>query len=439
MSPTEAATRAAVVRDTELNALTDLPTVLELCAAGRLRASEKTRRPAAATVATVTEALAGGDIYPDQPIAAFAWPLLVQAGGLARIETGRLRLTPKGRAARTEPAPAIRQIWARWPQHAPIDEFSRIEAIKGQRAANVLTAARGRRQTVADAMAALPPGEWVEVDDLFATMRRQGRHPTVARSERARWKLYIEHPEYGSLGYDDYHRWSVVEGRYTLAVLFEYAATLGLLDVEYEPPAQARDDFRHMWGADWLDALSRYDGLRAVRLTTLGAYACGLHPNYTPPARARPARALEVLSNGDVVVTGALSVADQLILDVFATRTAERVWAVTAASLLGALDSGRAPTEFAAFLRERAGHELPGPLCTLLDDVETRAAQLRDLGTARIIECADPTVALLVSRDRALRALCTPLGDRHLAIKPGADERFRSGLRKLGYALGPGK
>ncbi|MGH3674919.1 MAG: hypothetical protein ACRDU5_04125, partial [Mycobacterium sp.] len=49
-------------------------------------------------------------------------------------------------------------------------------------------------------------------------------------------------------------------------MLFEYAATLGLIDVTYTDPADARDDFRDNWGADDLDYLSRYDGLRAIRI-----------------------------------------------------------------------------------------------------------------------------------------------------------------------------
>jgi hypothetical protein len=56
---------------------------------------------------------------------------------------------------------------------------------------------------------------------------------TIARSERGLWRLYLGDPEYGSLGYDGHHDWAILEGRYTLAILFEYAATLGLLDVDY--------------------------------------------------------------------------------------------------------------------------------------------------------------------------------------------------------------
>jgi hypothetical protein len=90
---------AAFVRRTERYAAEDLHAVLRLCDSGRLRCSEKTRRPAATTVVEVAKTLSAGDFYPDEAIAGFAWPLLVQAGGLAEIAGGKLQLTAKGRAA----------------------------------------------------------------------------------------------------------------------------------------------------------------------------------------------------------------------------------------------------------------------------------------------------------------------------------------------------
>ena len=62
-----------------------------------------------------------------------------------------------------------------------------------------------------------------------------------------------------------------MEGRYALCVLFEYAATLGLIDVAYTGPRGARRDYQALWGAGQLSCLSRYDGLAAVRVNELGA------------------------------------------------------------------------------------------------------------------------------------------------------------------------
>ncbi|MGB8994958.1 MAG: hypothetical protein WCC65_06590 [Pseudonocardiaceae bacterium] len=183
-------------------------------------------------VTAVAGVLSAGDFLPHDAIAAFAWPLLVHAGGLAEQTGNRLQLTARGSAALVKSAAeTVRQLWRRWVSHGLIDEMSRIEAIKGQRCTNVLTAPKPRRQTVGAALANCPVGEWMTVDELFAVMRTEDLSPTIARSERALWKLYLVDREYGSLGYAGYSDWSMLEGRYTLCVLLEYAATLGLLDI----------------------------------------------------------------------------------------------------------------------------------------------------------------------------------------------------------------
>ena len=98
------------------------------------------------------------------------------------------------------------------------------------------------------------------------------------------WRLYITDAHYGSLGYADCHDWPILQGRYLLCLLLEYAATLGLIDVAYTDPDEARPDFRHMWGTDDLTYLSRYDGLRYFRLNPLGAYCLSVAETYEPGA-----------------------------------------------------------------------------------------------------------------------------------------------------------
>jgi hypothetical protein len=428
-----------IVRSTQAEALANVTTVLQLCGAGKLRCSEKTQRPAAATVAAVVKLLAGGDFYRSEPIAAFAWPLLIQAGGLAELAGSRLQLTTKGRAALGRPpAETVRALWRSWINKAVIDELSRVEHIKGQRTSNTLTSAKTRRQAVAAALPRCPADEWVLVDDLFARIRRDGLSPTVARSERALWRLYITDPEYGSLGYAGFADWPILEGRYTLAVLFEYAGTLGLFDVDYTDPAAARDDFRDNWGTDDLDYLSRYDGLRAVRLNALGAYVFGLTDRYVAPAGEEPVpQTLKVLPNLEIVVTGELPPADRLVLDAYAVQTADRVWTLRKATLLAALDAGRSLEQLRRFLAARATHELPNPVTTLLTDVEARAGRLRNLGVVRLVECADPATARLITNDRRLRGRCHLVGDRHLAVTVEREPEFRKALRVLGYVLPP--
>lgn len=425
------------VRLTAPDAIANLRTVLELCDAGKLLCSQKTGRPSAATVTEVNAHLADGDFYAGEAIASFAWPLLLQAGGLAQLEGARLRLTPAGRAAVSKPpAEILRKLWQRWLTHAVIDEFSRVDAIKGQGSRNVLTAPKVRRGVIHQALLICDRGGWIEIDELFYEMSVRGLNLSIARSQRAMGKLYLVNPHWGSFGYAEHQSWEILEGRYTMAVLFEYAATLGLIDVEYTDPAGARADFQGNWGGDVLDAVSRYDGLFAIRLNELGAYALGLASSYEPPPSV-PAQAgvLKVLPNLDIVATGDVHDADRLHLSTFAHQTNDHVWTVSADSLLAALDSGRAIADFTGFLGRHSARELPNTLATLIGDVERRAAKLTDLGHARVIECADPATAALIAHDRRLRSLCQLIGDRHLVVPLDQELKFRKALRTLGYVV----
>jgi hypothetical protein len=282
-----------LVRCTGPDALSNLVAVLELTADGQMRCSAATRRPLTATVRLVEDALVAGDYYDDadleaahhnnahhnrahrdggEPIATFAWPMLLQAGGLARLAGTRLELTPRGEAVLARPSyQALGELWDRWLKSVSHDELSRIEAIRGQRKAGTLTAAARRRAAVADGLAAVEPGIWIDVDTLFSILQAPPAPLVVARSPLARWRLYLIDSHYGSLGPAGWKAWNVLEGRYALCVLFEYAATLGVIDVAYIGPRGARDDYRELWGADRYESLSRYDGLAAVRVNDLGA------------------------------------------------------------------------------------------------------------------------------------------------------------------------
>jgi len=262
-----------LARWTAPDALSNLVSVLELAADGQVRYSVGTRRPTAATVKLVEDVLVAGDFYESgEPIAAFAWPLLIQVGGLGRLASTQLELSPRGRAALARPSyEVLGALWARWLGSVSTDELARIEAIKGQRKPGTLTSAITRRAAVAAALTALQPGAWTGAGKLLASLRAQQPPLVAARSLRALWRLYVVDSYFGSLGHAGSRTWDLVEGRYALCVLFEYAATLGLIDVAYTDPRGARDDYRALWGADQLSCLSRYDGLSAVRVNELGA------------------------------------------------------------------------------------------------------------------------------------------------------------------------
>ncbi|MGF1520110.1 MAG: hypothetical protein ACFCVB_20235, partial [Nodosilinea sp.] len=276
---------------TEQAAQQDLLAVLRLIHLGKVSVSDKTLMPSKATLTTIAPLLQGGDYYSaaDEPeshgfssrdpigaIKPFAWVMLVQGGGLASLDGKKLQLTKAGQKAMgVAPATTLQSIWKKWLKTTFLDELRRVEAIKGQtgKAKRSLTAVSGRRAQIVAALGQCPVGEWVNYDDLKRYMIASDQTFDVSRNPES---LYISEAGYGNL-YEAGGSWSILQDAYMKCFLFEYAATLGLLDVAYITPYDApRDDFNDFWGTDDLSFLSRYDGLLSFRLNPLGAFCLGL-------------------------------------------------------------------------------------------------------------------------------------------------------------------
>ena len=132
----------------------------------------------------------------------------------------------------------------------------------------------GLSWTLAAILSACPVGRWVALDELFRYVRAHYLGPTIERSEHS--SLYVGWSmEAGWLEYAGTDYWDVVVGTYLRAVLWEYVATLGLIDIAYTYPEDSARDVGGLYGFDD-EYLSRYDGLLGVRLTPLGAYVLGL-------------------------------------------------------------------------------------------------------------------------------------------------------------------
>lgn len=436
-----------IVRRSELCAQRELLSMLRLVDAGKVAVSDKTRRASSATLATVAKVLDGGEYYPHEPpedkwydpnagpIRAFAWPLLVQAGGLAQLAGRRLQLTRAGRKALSgPPAPILRTLWAKWQATKLLDELARIDCVKGQtgKGKRGLTAVSSRRAAVAAALVECPAGRWIATGELCRFIRASGNEFAVTRDP---WQLYIGEAQYGSLGYEGGH--GVLRERYVLCLLLEYAATLGLIDVALIPPAGARHDYGDLWGTDDLPYLSRYDGLMHIRINALGAYCLGSADAYEPPpVEEKPV--LQVLPNLEVAaVADSLDPSDDLALDTYAVRASARVWKLQPGKLLAAVDEGRSVNEIRDFLASRSVGSLPDTVLRLFEDIADRVGRLQDRGLARLVECADSVLAALIANDTRTRKLCMRAGDRHLVVPASSETAFRRAVRDVGYLLAP--
>ncbi|RDK07249.1 hypothetical protein DN412_27100 [Cupriavidus lacunae] len=432
------------VRLCERDALADLPVLLRLVDQGKVQVSEKTSLPGTATLRLLCGQLSGSDYYADHapnptdqeigPIKAFSWPILLQAAGLVQRNGSKLALSKAGLKALTAPtADVLGTIWRKWLKATLLDEFSRIDVIKGQKArGGAMAAVAPRRAAITELLQRCPAGEWISIDAFSGFMVATGRTFDVARDP---WSLYICEPDYGSLGHSGYHDWDILQLRYMLCFLFEYAAPLGIIDVAYTEPAGARPNFRDMWGTDELQFLSRYDGLAYFRVTSLGAYCLGASAHYTP-AQVRVSLRLSVMPGMQVKVIGdSLSAEESLILDMWATEEADKLWRLDLQKAIVAVERGHDIAELREFLQARDDQPLPDTVESFIKSAGKQGKALKVAGTTLLIDCHDAQMAAMLATRKETARLCLRAGDRHVVVRLEDEEKFRTHIRALGYGM----
>ncbi len=433
-----------VQRSNERDALADLALLLRLADQGQLPVSDKTALASAATLRLVTEKLSGGDYYasatsaedgtPIGAIKAFAWPLLLHAAGLVQAKGSKSALSPAGRKALLTPAAEVlKGLWQKWLKTNLLDEFNRVDQVKGQKSKGpVMTAVAPRRSAIAMALQQCPVGAWVAVDELGRFMQADELGFEVTHDP---WKLYLADPEYGRLGYAGSHGWDILQLRYLMCFLFEYAAVLGLVDLAYVEPWHAHQNYQRLWGADQVPFLSRYDGLLYIRLTPLGAYCLGATNSYSPTAA--PSRAaLSVLPSLTVrLQRGPLAPEEAALLETWAQPISDTAWLLDAQKAVAAVERGLHTQELEDFLRSRDEQPLPPTVEAFIRHSQAMGQALRVLGPALLIECVDAQVASRIAKHPESASLCSLVGDNRLVVRSEHIERFRSKLRLLGFGM----
>jgi len=432
-----------VVRVMENEALSDLPRVLRLVEQGKVKVSDKSRLPGAATTQLLASHLSNGDFYAEPPkknawdqeigaIKAFAWPMLLQAGGLAQQDGTKLALSRSGlKALSAQPAEVLRGLWNKWLKNTLLDEFNRVDVIKGQKSkGRVMAAIAPRRAAIDQALRHCPVGAWIKVDEIGRFMRAEEMDFSVCHDP---WRLYISDAHYGALGYQGFHDWEILQLRYLLAVLFEYAAPLGMIDIAFINPEGARKDLHGLWGIDELRFLSRYDGLVYFRLTELGAYCLSLRDNYTP-CRPPSSLKLSILPSLHIkVADGQPSMEESLLLETWATRETEAAWRLDRTRATAAVEQGHDLTVLHNFLIASEDQPLPDSVEAFIKTVAQQGGALKTVASALLLECKSAEIAQQIAEHKETAKLCLPAGPRHLAVRTDQVEKFRAALHILGF------
>ncbi|WP_417617225.1 hypothetical protein [Oceanisphaera sp.] len=428
-----------VIVERERAAARELRLMLVLLQEGKLKVSDKTGLPGKALLQKISTRLE--EYYPDAPcedapgvahIKAFGWIMLLQASRWVQRQAGRLVLTSEGLGQMSAPLhQTLRHLWLDWLDSQILDEFSRIDIVKGQtgKGAKSLTPVPDRRHAIAAALTEAPAGGWVSYPALSRFILVGGHEFEITEDVST---LYLCERHYGTL----YHaEWEVLQGRYLRCVLMEYAATLGLIDVVLVPPQQPEPDYGYMWGADDVYCLSRYDGLLYVRLNALGAYCLGLTRDYEDPS-ASQRTPLTMQKGGRLGFSQPPTEAEQLLIEGFADALGEHGWQLSGEKMLTLLENGGSLEPLRDFIAKRDPQPfLPEDSEQLLVSCEGNARAVAVAGSRLLLHCRDEQTATAIAAHPLTANLCQTAGDNRLLIEPRREQDFRQALHQAGYGM----
>lgn len=425
----------------EQTAARELRLMLVWLQEGKLKVSDKTGRPGKALLKKLSEELVehyAQDTYEYAQgaahIKAFGWIMLLQASRWVQCKAGRLLLTSEGLGLLSMPAhQTLRTLWQDWLDSSLLDEFSRIDIIKGQTGygAKSLTSVPDRRHAIATALTESPIDGWVSYPNFSRFMLTAGHDFEITDDVSS---LYISDRHYGTF-YEG--EWEVLQGRYLRCVLLEYAATLGLIDVVLVPPEQSEPDFDFIWGGDCIECLSRYDGLLYIRLNSLGAYCLGLAKDYESASHHQQTP-LTMHKAGRLAFEQSPSDAELLLLEGYAVATSGHDWLLSQEKMLTLLENGGSLTPLRDFISQRDTQPfLPQDSERLLANCEANAQAVTPIGPVLLLHCQDAQTATEIAIHPLTAGLCQAAGDNRLLIEPRREPDFRHALHQAGYGLAP--
>lgn len=421
--------------ETELVGRADLLTFLQLVDQGALNWGSINRQLTAGSVRKVYTKLLAGDFHPEPEkmtgryvIRPFGLDIFAQG---AKLVTYGGKLSPAGRKyLQTQDPTLFLEAFETWAEQSVFDELTRIAQLKGVNArATSLTPPASRREKIIEALSWCPTHTWIALQDFYRAIKIWHFDFEV---EATQWKNLYAGPykDHGYMSGEDY--WLIVHGLYIKAVIMEYLATIGAVDIAYVSEDISMVDH----AGHYIDStLSLHDGLIYFRINNWGAFLLGQADEYVPTLL--PQRDLFVIDEGlQLHVLTDLLPNEQLQLEVVAEPVGDKAYRLSTEKLLTAVESGQEFDHLAGFLTKNHRGMPPRTVIDWLAQLKRNIGVFTEGTTAVMIRLKQPGLLAMIEQDTVLSRLCRPLDNATVLVFSSNLNKLRKRLKELGYLLG---
>lgn len=439
--------------ETEQSALFDVVTVLRLIDEKKINVSPSTLKLNKNSAKNIKKAMLLDDYYDEEEtstkpddlkignvgIRPFGLVSLVLASKLVMNDNKKLVLTEEGRKAlSTKPHKIIKNLWRDWIGNKTYNELNRVEIVKGQKSRHSpLDSPVKIRKIIEKSLSKLKCGRWISVFNFIDFIIMNGDFFDI-----------VKKPEYIKVDTDNYYihdndyyekYWFAVNGRFIMAFLMEYAASIGIVDIKITRPWYSHRKKQHaLILYNKYSCLSRYDGLQYFRITPLGEYVLGNKGSYEGiPIKEEDL--FNVLPNLDLILsTNNISPTDRNFIDMIAEKTSDRVWKISKDKILGCIENGLDIDSISDFLESKCSNndnKLPDVVIDFLNNIKSSAGKLIYKGRFIGIRCSDRLTKELIINDNTLKDFCQCFDDNWIMVKEEKESVFRSYIKKMGLVL----
>ena len=277
----------------------------------------------------------------------------------------------------------------------------------------------------------LPIGEWVTVENILAYAQLHELSVMPCPSGQVTTLAYeklsghtVKSVVKRNVSEGDAYRY--VEKPGLLAGFFLFAS-LGWLDIAYVNPPGAFGD----------DHFSAFDGLKAVRLNSLGAHIAGrVKGDYTPKVNTAT-QELRFDNQSLLIFCDPENVVAETILANYAERVSPTRFRVTASTFLKDCKSKQQLVSKISLFTKSIAPDLPANWQAFFDELTGKAEPLKPVTNLKVylIPANDGPLIRLLAQDAVLKTMVVKAEGFRILIADDQLAKFKNRLRELGYLI----
>ncbi len=282
----------------------------------------------------------------------------------------------------------------------------------------------------------LPENDWVSVDNISKFLKFSFKDIRPIKEYIARNKLYYEYDavvKYERYAYNESKHF-IDNARYDRAItiptlkgtLFLFAA-FGLLDLAYdevdaEVMGQTCD--------------SPFDGLKYIRLNSLGAYVAGKQTRYDPPQEISHST-IELSKDSLTIISDKDDPTASIVLEPYTEKVTPNRFKTDFSIFLKGIANKKELANKIKLFKYAITEDLPPNWITFFEQLHQKIDPLAEVPAMHVFQIPDnnPDLIKLIARDTKLKSLCFKAEGYHIIVPKKKLTAFKARLREFGYLM----